>query len=130
MAGSARRDDGTLPAWRVIGRMVRYRFWYWLVDLLTVVVVWGSGRQRAFCIGALFPLGIGLYATAWFLSYMLFPGSMILLEDLADWMDIAEGVVHVAKTYACCVWGLSLATGSAAVAIRSRLARARGRAGE
>ena len=29
----------TLPAWQVVLRMVRFRFWYWLVDLVCVLLI-------------------------------------------------------------------------------------------
>ena len=40
--GSQGEKIQSLPAWRVILSMVRFRFWYWVVDLFAVVAVRGA----------------------------------------------------------------------------------------
>jgi hypothetical protein len=94
--------------------------------ILTVVVIYGSGYQRTFCVGALFPTGIALYATGWLLGLSLFEPPSIDLDSLDGWLDFFDGIGSAYRAYTGCAWLLAIAVGSIAVAVRCRLqARAR-----
>jgi hypothetical protein len=86
--------------------------------LLTSVLVYGSGYQRTFCLGALFPTGIALYATGWAMGLALVDGD---LDDLGEWLEFFEAAGNPYRVYSASAWLLAIAVGSAAVAIRRRL---------
>ena len=85
--------------------------------VLTTKVVYGTGYQRTFCIGALFPAGVVLFATAWFPGLWLanVPPTPRSLSDFADWTG------KIGDYYRCLVgmsWVLSVVVGSLCVAVR------------
>ena len=88
---------------------------------LTVVLVYGSGYQRTFCIGALFPTWTALYATGWLLVIALMqapPASS--LDTLDGWLAFFDAI---GSTYRVCTGGawLLAVVGSAAVGVRWHL---------
>jgi hypothetical protein len=98
--------------------------------MLTVTAVYGSGYQRAFCIGALFPTGVVLYGTAWMLISFLFllrgprgPGAL----DGEFWMEFVQYLATPYRAYVGAAWVLAVVLGSLAVMIRWRLEEAKSR---
>lgn len=72
-----------------------------LPAVLTTVLVYGRGYQRAFCLGALFPAGTMLVCT----SFMLVVHSISAYEHtIAAWADFAEKVGPYYRPYAGIAW--------------------------
>jgi hypothetical protein len=95
--------------------------------LLTVVLVYGSGYQRTFCIGALFPTCLLLYVTGWLFGLALInPPVAGELDDLDQWLRFFEGIGPHYRTYAASAWLMAVIVGTLAVCVRWGLeARAR-----
>lgn len=92
--------------------------------VLTVSAVYGDGVVRAFCIGALFPTGLLLYATGWMFGLALIGGPMAgELEDLAQWLQFFESMDPKYRVYAGSTWILSFLVGVACVLTRFALVR-------
>jgi hypothetical protein len=82
-----------------------------LPALLTAGVIFGGRGLRAFCIGALFPTGLMLYATGWLLGLSLIEGPT-RLDDPSDWMDFVERVDFPLRLYAAGSWVMALLIGA------------------
>lgn len=82
-----------------------------LPAVLTAGVIFGRRGTRAFCIGALFPTGLVLYATGWLLGLSLIE-SPIQLEDASAWMEFVEEVDFSLRLYAAGSWCMALLIGA------------------
>jgi len=89
--------------------------------LLTVVVVYGSGYQRTFCIGALFPTCTALYVTGWFLGLVQLELTDNSPRIVDDWLELCEGMGSVYRVYTANAWLLAILIGAAAVGVRRQL---------
>ena len=73
--------------------------------VLCVVAIYGSGYQRTFCIGALFPTGIMLYTTGWLMGLSLFePPSTSDLKTLEEWLAFLDDVSVPYRLYVGSAW--------------------------
>jgi hypothetical protein len=95
-----------------------------LPAFLTAVALYGSGYQRAFAVGALFPTCTVLYATGWLMGLTLVnsPGPSPL-ADLEEWLEFFEGVGPAYRVYAGAAWLLAVAVGWMAVGVRYHFER-------
>ena len=87
---------------------------------LTVIVIYGSGYQRTFCIGALFPACAMLHATGWLLFFSIIegPGN---LEDLGRWLEFFDEISAPYRVYTGAAWLLAIVVGFVAVGVRWQL---------
>jgi len=86
---------------------------------LTAVAIYGSGYQRAFSIGALYPTCTMLYATGWLMGLSLIEGPRASeLDSLEGWLAFFEAVGGAYRVYTGCAWLLAVAVGWMAVAVR------------
>jgi hypothetical protein len=91
---------------------------------LTVVAIYGSGYQRTFSIGALFPTCTLLYATGWLMGLTLIEGpGPSTFDSLGDWLELFDEVGGPYRVYTGSAWLLAVAVGWMAVGVRYRLER-------
>ena len=91
-----------------------------LPAFLTMVAIYGSGYQRAFAFGALFPTCTLLYATGWLVGLTLVQGE---LSDLEDWLEFFEDTTPAYRVCAGSAWLLAVAIGWMAVGVRHHFER-------
>ncbi|MHC4404620.1 MAG: hypothetical protein ACYTG0_33625 [Planctomycetota bacterium] len=92
--------------------------------VLTVVLIYGSTYQRTFCIGALFPSCVALYATGWLFGVMLFGGPQgDGLDSLDEWLELFDYLSLPCRVYVGGAWLLAVIVGSLAVGVRWQLER-------
>jgi len=92
-----------------------------LPAVLTVVLIYGRPYQRTFCIAALFPTGVVLFATLWVITITLFDPPHGNLSDLPAWMRFFDEVSSPYRVYSAAAWLLGLGLGCVAVWIRWRM---------
>ncbi len=84
--------------------------------VLTVGIVFGGTSLRPFCIGALFPTGVLLYATGWLFGLsVLEPPPISDLDSMDQWMEFFEGIGTPYRVYAGSAWFFSIIIGYACV---------------
>jgi len=93
--------------------------------ILTVCIIYGHGNTRVFCIGALFPTGLLLYATVWFLGLAIvkppgFPG----FRNLAGWLEFFDITGAPYRVFAGSSWTLSIVVGLLCVGAKRVVTRA------
>ena len=90
--------------------------------ILCIVAIYGSGYQRTFCIGALFPTGITLYATGWMMGLSLIEAPSVSdLDTLEQWLEFFDEVGAPYRVYVGAAWLLAMIIGSLAVVLRRHL---------
>jgi hypothetical protein len=83
--------------------------------VLTTFIVYGGSYLRTFCIGALFPAAIALYASGWFLGYWL----LATADGYADWGEFTtEDFGGVYRWYGGTSWLLAIVVGLICVGAR------------
>ncbi len=86
-----------------------------LPALLTTFLVYGGGYLRTFCIGALFPAGVALYPSAWFLAYLL----MATADRNMYWEQLAGAeFAHLCRWIAGTSWVFAIVVGLMCVGAR------------
>jgi hypothetical protein len=95
--------------------------------LLTAVLVYGSGYERTFCIGALFPTCLLLYVTGWLFGLALLePPGVGDLDDFDEWLQLFDEIGSPYRVYAGFAWLMGVIVGTLTVCVRWGLeARAR-----
>jgi hypothetical protein len=88
-----------------------------LPAMLTVLLVYGRGYVRTFCIGAVFPSGITLLSTAVILAYITFA---IAFNTARIWQALGtlEDVGYSPAIFVGISWGLSVLVGLIGVGVR------------
>jgi hypothetical protein len=89
--------------------------------ILTLLLIYGRPYQRTFCIAALFPTGVVLFATLWLITITLFDPPRRNLGDFAAWMHFFDEVSSPYRVYSAAGWLLGLGLGCVAVCIRWRM---------
>ena len=90
--------------------------------ILCVVAIYGSGYQRTFCIGALFPTGTMLYATGWLMGLSLIEAPSVSdLNTLKQWLAFFDEVGVPYRVYVGAAWLLAMVIGAMAVVLRRHL---------
>jgi lysylphosphatidylglycerol synthetase-like protein (DUF2156 family) len=84
---------------------------------LTVLVIHTRGYGRTFCIGALFPAGLFLYATGWLLGYVAIDVQSVS-ESFQKWIDFCDEAALGLKSYAGVAWLFSGLSGVVALLVR------------
>ena len=93
--------------------------------VLTVGLVYGESSVRTFCIGALFPTGVLLYATGWILGLStLEPPSTSDLESFSQWVEFFEEIAAPYRVYAGSSWVSSIVIGLICVGARRWISHA------
>jgi hypothetical protein len=83
---------------------------------LTAGTVYSRGECRAFCIGALIPMGLQLYTVGWVIIFVFIDGPSPFSST--NWSRLCEGVDTKLRIYTATIWGLAVIAGSTVVVIR------------
>ena len=93
--------------------------------ILTVCIVYGRGNTRVFCIGALFPTGLLLYATGWLVGYSSIEvGLITALDELDHWLEFLGQISAPYRVYAGVSWTLSVLAGLLCIGAKRVVTRA------
>ena len=103
---------------RIVASTSLIFIWVVLAAFLTAGIVYGRGRARAFCVGAMLPVGGTFFALVWILLFWLM-GGFDNPKDFPALFEYLDKVAFTLRVWSASGWIMSLLAGAVCVVGRT-----------